>query len=140
MQTLQFPSVRAPSRLSHNKENIDTYNFPQTKRTVSLQNQSTKQKHNYDIYFPKSAVKKIPFLDQPENYEAASGLTLIKPNKSLSVQPSCAKTLVESVKKRLTTKEAQKNEEIQKRRKNSIGAVAYIPTTLEQLKTVIKRR
>lgn len=69
MQTFQLTYTRAPTRLSHNKENMQTHNLELPKRSSSLQNESGKQKHNYDIYFPKDAIKKKPFMDQPENYD-----------------------------------------------------------------------
>jgi hypothetical protein len=85
-------------------------------------------------------MKKKAFKDQPENNESSKGQPTLKPQKSYATLPSCAKTIVESVKKRLSSKEAEKNEELQKRRRTSIGAVAYIPTTLDELRNVIKRR
>jgi hypothetical protein len=54
-------------------------------------------------------MKKKVFMDQPENNESSKGQPTLKPQKSYATLPSCAKTIVESVRKRLSSKEAERN-------------------------------
>lgn len=65
MKLRQSSHTRPPTRLDHNKENIDYELQSQTKRSNATKKPSNTCKRNYDIQFPKNKIKKVPLFDQP---------------------------------------------------------------------------